>query len=424
MKRKLYYGWVILAIGFATIVCGYVCRNTFSVFYPAIVDEFGWTRGNTGLIFSVNSLMYGLFAPVAGVLVDRFRTRYVLAAGALLIGTGMALCSIATTTWQFVILYGVVAGGGLSIAGWVPVSTLVANWFVRRRALAFGILGAGLGISYLSAYIAQYVIASFGWQTAYVAIGMFIAVLIVPLSIVFVRRTPAEKKLFPDGMTAEESLSASVVREKLDACTDWRRNEWTLRGAAHTRQFWLMFAIFTTAMGIVEQLAISHQVYFYMDAGHSALTAAKFYGLFGICFAIGNLLGSLSDRIGRERFFIPTSLICTGFVSLLFLMKDTSTPWLPPLIAIGFGLTFGSYPCVLNATLADLFHGSHYGKIAGIMVLGFALGGTLSAWLAGYIHDITGSYTDTYVMMVAALLATAIMMWFVAPSKVSPVGRR
>jgi len=178
MKRKFYYGWVILAIGFLTIICGYVCRNTFSVFYPAIVDEFGWTRGNTGLIFSVNSLMYGLFAPVAGVMVDRLRARYVLAAGALLIGIGMALCSIATTTWQFIILYGVVAGIGLSIAGWVPVSTLVANWFVRRRALAFGILGAGLGISYLSAYIAQHVIASFGWQTAYIAIGVFIALLI------------------------------------------------------------------------------------------------------------------------------------------------------------------------------------------------------------------------------------------------------
>ena len=99
-------------------------------------------------------------------------------------------------------------------------------------------------------------------------------------------------------------------------------------------------------------------------------------------------------------------------------------PWLPPLIAIGFGLTFGSYPCVLNATLADLFHGRHYGRIAGVMVLGFALGGTLSAWLAGHIHDLTGSYTGTYVMIVAALLATAIMMWFVAPRKVSPVGRR
>ena len=422
-QRRLFYGWVILAIGFATIICGYVCRNTFSVFYPAIVDEFGWTRGNTGLIFSVNSLVYGLFAPIAGALVDRFKTRYVLAAGALLMGLGMALCSMAASTWQFVVLYGVVAGIGLSIAGWVPVSTLIANWFSRRRALAFGILGAGLGMSYLSAYIAQHVIESFGWQTAYVAIGMFIALLIVPISILFVRRFPAEKGLFPDGVTAQEANSAAALCEKRVESTEWHAREWTLKAAARTPQFWLMFLIFMTAMGIVEQLAISHQVYFYLDAGYDAMTAAKLYGLFGICFALGNLSGALSDRIGRERFFIPTALVCAAFVSLLFLMKDTSTSWLPPLIAVGFGFTFGSFPCVLNATLADLFHGKHYGRIAGVMVLGFALGGTVSAWLAGYLHDITGTYTSTYALLIVALITTSAMMWMVAPRKVSPLRR-
>ena len=160
-----------------------------------------------------------------------------------------------------------------------------------------------------------------------------------------------------------------------------------------------------------------------MDAGYDALTASKFYGLFGICFAVGNLAGAFSDRIGRERFFIPTALVSAGFVCLLFLMKDTTTPWLPPLIATGFGLSFGSFPCVLNATLADLFHGNQYGKIAGMMVLGFALGGTVSPWLAGHMHDLTGSYTSTYVILVATLISSAVLMSFVSPRKLSPVTR-
>lgn len=420
-RRRFFYGWGVLAVGFLTIVGGYVCRNTFSVFYPAIVEEFGWTRGNTAIIFSINILVYGLVAPFAGALADRFRPRYVLAAGAILIGIGMASCSLATEPWQFYLLYGVVAAIGLSVAGWAPVATVIANWFVRRRALAFGILGAGFGVSLIAAYAAQYVISSFGWQAAYVVIGLFIALLVAPICIIFLRRTPADKGLYPDGMTADEAAADSAQTLEYRAASEWRSRDWTLRSAMRTRQFWLLFSIWMVAMGIVEQLAISHHVYFYLDAGYAPLTAATFFSIFGICFALGNLAGAISDRIGRERFFIPVCLMCAGFVSLYFLMRDTSTPWLPPIIAVGFGLTFGSLCCVLNATLADLFQGKHYGSIAGTMIVGFAVGGTLSPWLAGHLHDITGNYTITYAVLVAALIAAATMMWFVAPRKLRPI---
>jgi sugar phosphate permease len=423
-KRRFFYGWVILAVGFLTIVGGYVCRNTFSVFYPAIVEEFGWTRGNTAIIFSINILVYGLIAPFAGALADRFRPRYVLAAGAVLMGIGMASCSFATERWQFYLLYGVVAATGLSVAGWAPVATLIANWFVRRRALAFGILGAGFGLSLISAYVAQYVITEFGWRAAYVVIGLFIAVLVAPICILFVRRTPADKGLFPDGMTADEAAADLVQTTHYRAASEWRSKNWTIGAAIRTRQFWLLFTIWVVSMGIVEQIAISHHVYFYLDAGYAPLTAATYFSIFGICFAVGNLMGAISDRVGRERFFIPACLLCAGFVALYFAMRDTSTPWLPPIIAAGFGLTFGSLCCVLNATLADLFQGKHYGRIAGSMIVGFAVGGTVSPWLAGHLHDITGSYSITYAMLVAGLIATAAMFWFVAPRKLNPIASR
>lgn len=422
-KRKLFYGWIILAVGFLTIVGGYVCRNTFSVFYPAIVDEFGWTRGDTAIIFSINILVYGMVAPFAGALADRFRPRYVLATGAVLMGIGVAACSLAVEPWQFYLLYGVVAAIGLSMAGWAPVATLITNWFHRRRALAFGILGAGFGLSLIAAYVAQYLITVFGWRTAYVGIGLFIALLVAPICILFVRRTPADKGLFPDGMTREEATVDAVRSSDYRAASAWRSREWTIGAALRTRQFWLLFTIWLVSMGIVEQIAISHHVYFYLDVGYAPLTAATFFSIFGVCFALGNVTGAISDHIGRERFFIPVCLTCAGFVSLYLVMKDTSTPWLPPTIAAGFGLTFGSLCCVLNATLADLFQGKHYGRIAGSMIVGFAAGGTVSPWLAGHLHDITGSYEITYGVLVAALVATAVMFWFVAPRKLNPVAR-
>lgn len=232
MPSKIFYGWVILAVGFLTVVGGYVCRNTFSVFYPAIVGEFGWGRGNTALIFSINVLTYGLFAPFAGSLVDRFRPRYVLASGAVIMGLGVALCSLATEKWQFYVLYGVVASIGLSMAGWTPVVALVGNWFVRRRALSMGVLGAGFGTSLVSAFVAQYLISSFGWRTAYVIVGVFAAATIAPLVLVFVKRRPADMGLYPDGFTVEEDARLATVREADVSRTVWNRTEWTLGRAA------------------------------------------------------------------------------------------------------------------------------------------------------------------------------------------------
>ncbi len=423
MRSRFYYGWVILAVGFITVVGGYVCRNTFSVFYPAIVDEFGWGRGNTALIFSINVLVYGLFAPFAGSLVDRFRPRYVLATGALIMGLGVSLCSIATEQWQFYLLYGVVASIGLSVAGWTPVVALVGNWFVRRRALSMGILGAGFGTSLISAFVAQYLISSFGWRTAYVFVGVFAAATIAPLALFFVRRRPSDIGLYPDGITAEEDARLAVSREADLTRTVWNRTEWTLGRAARTHQFWLLFVTAFIVMGIVEQVAIAHQVYFYRDAGYDALTSAGYYSIFGVCFVLGNLLGSISDRIGRERFVIPACLVCAASVSLFFLLRDTTQSWLPPLIATTFGLSLGSIPCVFYASVGDMFNGRHYGRIIGVMVLGFALGGTLSPWLAGYLYDTSGSYVSTFALLVASLLASALLMRVIAPGKLSPVVR-
>lgn len=419
--KRFYYGWIVLAVGFLTMLGGYACRNAFSVFYPAIVGEFGWTRGNTALIFSLNVLVYGLFAPFAGGLVDRFKPQYVLATGAILMGIGMAGCSLANAPWQFFLLYGVLAAIGLSMAGFAPIAAFVTNWFVRRRALVFGILGAGFGVSLIFASGAQYIITVFGWRTAYIAVGLFVAVLVAPLCIAFIRRSPRDKGLNPDG-GLEEPATAAANEAKLTATArEWRRTDWTLARAMRTRQYWLFFPMYILSVGIVEQIAISHQVYFYLDAGYQPMEAATFYGVFGIFFAIGNIAAAWSDTIGRERFYIPACLMCAIFVALFFLLERATTPLLPVLIAVGFGLCFGAIPCVLNAALADIFHGRHYGKILGTMIFGFALGGMVGPWLAGYLYDVTGSHVTTYAILIAALIAIAVMMWLAAPQKLSPV---
>ena len=424
-RPRIFYGWIILGVAFITIILGYTIRNTFSVFYPAVVDEFGWERGSTALMFSITILFYGLVAPAAGGMVDRFGPRLVLPVGACIMGGGLVLCSLATTQWHFYLYYGVIAAVGLSIAGWTPLTTMISKWFVKKRGLIFGILAAAFGASLPSVYIAQFLISSFGWQSAYVIIGLVAIIIIVPLCAIFLRRSPQEKGLLPDGMPQvtvphkAQTLDQPVRQTSLQR--QWAGTTWTLSRALRTRQFWLLFLISFCLMGFAEQTVVAHQVYFFRDAGYEPMLAAAFYSVFGIMYVVGKLCSFLSDRLGREMVFIPGCLLSAGIASLLFFIEDMSQPWMPFLFAACFGLAFGPTIPVFLTTVADLFQGRHFGSIQGAMMVGLSLGGAISPWLAGFLHDKTGSYSITFFLLVGFLLVPALFMWLLAPRKVRPV---
>jgi MFS family permease len=201
-RPHFFYGWVIVAVALVMMAAGYALRNTFSVFYPVLVEEFGWDRGNTALMFSISVLVYGVTAPLAGGLVDRFSPRLIFPLGACLMGGAIALCSLATQQWHFYLLYGVATAFGLSICGSTPMSALVARWFVRKRALAFGIFNMGFGVSLLASPFAQSLITELGRRQAYLTIGLLTIAITVPLVLVFIRRSPAAKGPVPDGIAA------------------------------------------------------------------------------------------------------------------------------------------------------------------------------------------------------------------------------
>jgi sugar phosphate permease len=416
-RDGIFYGWVILSIAFITLVLGYAIRNTFSVFYPTIVEEFGWARGNTALMFSIAVIIYGVVAPMAGSLVDRYGPQVVVPAGAIIVGGGVALCSMATARWHFYLFYGVMGAIGLSLAGWAPLSAIISNWFVRRRGLAFGILSAGFGGSLVFASIAQFFISRFGWQTAYVIIGITSIVVIVPLCGLLMRRSPQDKGLLPDGMP----LSSEGIRhpDGPEISTGfggkWLSTTWTLSRAMRTYHFWVLFSISFCLLGFAETIAITHQVFFFRDAGYTPMLAAGVYSVFGLAFVLGNMCSFLSDRIGRERVFVPSCLLGAVAVCLLFLIKEPSHAWMGFLFAVFFGLGIGTAGPVFFTMVADFFHGRYFGSIQGTVVLGFSFGGAIAPWLAGFLHDKTGTYFATFLILLGSLLLSILLMELIAP---------
>ncbi len=420
-------GWLVLGVAFLVMSAGFALRNAFSVFYPAIVDDFGWSRGGAAIMFSLSILVYGLLSPLVGTLVDRFRPQLVVALGVTILSVCVALCSLATEEWQFYILYGVIGAVGVAMMGITTLAATVMPWFTRRRATAFAILAAGFGVSLVAAALVQFLISSYGWQRALVYSGLSVLVIVVPLVLVFLRR-PSLRHPAPDiemdvqsAVSSADAGTGSGADVLIRPLTGWQSREWTLRAALKTPQFWMLWVAGFCQLGLAEKMSIAHQVYFFRDAGYSALAAASIYSVFGVVFVIGSLASSLSDRLGRENVYLPACGLAVAGALLMFGIGDATRPWMAYLYAVMFGFGMGMMPPILFASIADLFHGKSYGAIQGMVALGFSAGGAISPWLAGYIHDLTGSYYLTLFMLVGSLVACGILVWTAAPRRLSPI---
>lgn len=406
--------WLVLGVGFLVMSVGFALRNAFSVFYPAIVDDFGWSRGSAAIMFSLSIFVYGLLSPAVGGLVDRYRPHVIVASGVTLLAGCVALCSTATEQWQFYVLYGVIGACGVAMMGIAPLSATITPWFTRHRALAFAILAAGFGVSLVSASLVQYLISTFGWQKALLYSGVTVIVVVVPVVLLFLRRPPL--KAAESGDAAARAQGAPAISP-----TSWHAHEWTVRRALRTPQFWMLWFVGFCQLGLAEKIAIAHEVYFFHDAGYSPQAAASVYAVFGVLFVAGTLLSALSDRAGRERVYIPGCILAIAGAALLFAIPNAQAPWLPYVFAVAFGIGMGIMPPVLFASIADLFHGKAYGGIQGMVALGFSLGGAVGPWLAGHMHDVFGTYDSTLVLLVGALVASGLLFLLASPGRHSPV---
>ena len=401
---------------------GFALRNAFSVFYPAVVSEFGWSRGNTAIMFSLSIFVYGVMSPVVGSLIDRFKPQFVIGIGISLIGGSIALCGLATQEWHFYLLYGVIAAVGVSMFGITPLAAVITPWFSKHRALVFAVLAAGFGVSLVAASLVQLLISAYGWQQALTISGLAVAAVMVPLTLLFLRRAPMPDTVLPQSVpAAADQEETSKGGQDTETSQGWHAREWTLRRALKTPQFWMLWIAGFCQLGLAEKAAIAHEVYFFQDVGYSPIQAASVYSVFGLLFIVGNLVSTFSDKIGREKVYLPACGLAVLGAASLFLISDASQPWMAYLFAVVFGFGMGVLPPVLFASVADLFHGRSYGAIMGTVAFGFSMGGALSPWLAGYMHDVSGSYDSTIIMLLAALLACGLLVWLAAPRKLVPV---
>ena len=418
-RIPFYYGWVIVGLAAVTMTLVYGVRHSFSIFFPSILDEFGWQRGSTAIMLSLHILTYGLLAPVAGTLADKWRPRRVMPMGALVLGLAAGSCCFAQKLWHFYLLFGVLTPIGLSMCAWPVLSPTLANWFVQRRGLALGFGQVGGGFSFVFGLLVEYVIHLVGWRLAFVVVGALLIAILLPLLLLFYYYRPRDIGLTAYGAEAVNTRDVEPSRTQ-----DHHLPDWTVYEAIRTRQLWLMVISQFFYWGIGCYLILAHQVRFAVDAGYSGMFAASIFALYGLFMVAGQLSSIVSDWIGRELTIIAATVLTVVALAALLSVRDTSSPWLLYTYAFCFGYGSGLYSPTIFAGAADIFHGEHFGSINGLILAGMGVGGAIGPWIGGYIYDVWGSYDYAIILSMVCFTLSGITFVLAAPRKAALIRQK
>ncbi|MFC1867768.1 MFS transporter [Thermodesulfobacteriota bacterium] len=403
---RLFYGYIIAVAGLIIMTSMFSTRFVFGVFFKPVLTDFGWTRAMTSFAFSLSMFMEGLIGIAMGGLNDRFGPRIVLSICGALVGLGCLLMSQITAIWQLYLFFGIIMGSGMS-GVWVPLTGMVARWFVLKRGIMTGFVltGAGLG-ALIAPPLANWLISVYDWRNAFSIMGIPVLVLVI-LAAQFLRGDPSQMGLMPYG--SETGGNPELKSQS-------NEEGFHLREAVLVRQFWLvMFMLF--CFGFCSFLVIVHIVPHATDIRFSAVDAARVLAAIGGITIIGRLfLGNLADKTGSRGVFI------IGFIAMtasFFWLVPARELWMLYVFAMVFGFVQGGMGSSESLLVADIFGLRSHGLIYGIIACGFTLGATVGPWLAGYLFDITGSYQSSFVTCAVIGIIGLILTVLIKPITIS-----
>ena len=395
--------WLTLTGAFTAFTLSAAVMHSYPVYLVAFITEFGWSRAETSIAYSVSQLVAGASSPLVGTLVDRLGPRRLLLLGGALLVLGLAASAAMSALWQIVLLYGFLMTFGANCLGLVVFVPMLSRHFVRRRGTAISVVQSANGIARgLSAPLVQLLISGIGWRTTYLVQAAFMAACVFPLATLFRR---AEREPVP-----VEPEAGPVASSDAMAAAPERRG-WTLREAMRTPHFWLLFAVYMFT-GLGSFFVSLHQLAFAVDVGFDKVYAAEVLGA-GAFLAVPGIVvtGALSDYLGREVSAILAYGISIVGVICALLITSPDQHLLLWLHACFFGLTWGARGPAITAKTADLFPGGQLGTILGVITIGSGIGSALGSWGAGVIFDLSGSYRLAFILSIVSYAAGVIAFW-------------
>jgi len=240
-RHAFYYGWVIVAACAVTLVIHAGVMYSYGIFFKHLIAEFGWSRAATSGVHSLFMVIHGGSTIVMGWLVDKFGPAKVMSVCDFITGLGLVLTSRISVLWQLYATYGLIVGIGVG-AGFTPTMATTTRWFIKHCELALGIVASGTGLGTLIlALVAERLIATFGWSTAYFILGVTTWLVLIP-SALFLRRDPEAKGLQHYGM--DKSLPTLDIKQQAGTGKVKSESGIALKADARYKLLWIVFSVF------------------------------------------------------------------------------------------------------------------------------------------------------------------------------------
>jgi MFS family permease len=413
LARRMHLAWIVAAVAFIAAIGAAGFRATPGVLITPLQEEFGWSRATISAAVSVNLLLFGLTAPFAAALMERFGMRRVVSVALLLVSAGSGLTVFMRSSWQLVLCWGVLVGLGTGSMALAFVATVTGRWFVRHRGVVTGVLTAGGATGQLVFLpVLANLSSAHGWRTAALTVAAA-ALVVVPLVVLFLRDHPADVGL--------PAYGAQEVEPRPEATTGaGRRAVTALRDASRSGSFWLLAAGFAICGLTTNGLIGTHFVPAAHDHGMPETTAASLLALVGIFDIVGTIFsGWLTDRFdaavllgvyyglrGLSLLVLPDLFAASPHPNMLIFVLFYGLDWVatvPPTIALCREKFGASGPVVFGWVFA-----SHQ------------IGAAVAATGAGAIRDSLGAYTLAFYLggglsIIAGMLSLAIRRPVLAP---------
>jgi len=389
-------------------------RAAPSVLIMPLQMSFGWSRSSISSAISINVLVYGLTAPFAAALMERFGIRRVVMIALTIVGTGAWCTQYINQPWQLVLLWGFIVGGGTGSMALVFAASIANRWFIKRRGLVVGILTASSAAGNLIFLPGlSRLVAHFGWKSVSVtvALGAFI---MVPTIFLFLKESPLQAGVKPFGAPDDYEYPEQIKRNAGKEAID------TLRRASRIRDFWLLCGSFFVCGLSTSGLIGTHFIPAAMDHGMAMNTAASLLALVGIFDVIGTLAsGWLTDRVdpvkllffyyflrGLSLFLLPSILFGSVHPSTLVFVIFYGLDWVatvPPTV-------------ILCRRILGPAHGT---VIYGWVFASHQIGGSIAALGGAMIHDKLGNYAAAFYTAAVLCLIASYAVLKLTPKELS-----